>query len=329
MAVASLVLGALGAVPLSVGLGIAALVRIHRRQQKGRAQAVVGLVLSGLWLFALVVSAAPALWGSRVQHVARSGAHGSMSAFDLRPGDCFTPPGSLKTVHGLKLLPCSEPHAAEVYSLITLQVDEAHPEEYPGEEVVKSAAREGCPGRVEEYIQDTWAIPEQAEVQFYVPNELSWTVLGSRRAVCFLVDPAGPQTGTLRRDRTNLTANQLCYLLAVKPFNDLMGGEPEGAVDDKPDEYRSFAGAMARTERQEARSIEACHLSGAAREPATAMVREIRAGVPYWVAASDAEEPANVRRALEHGYAHLADEQALAVREALDLATGEEAGLEV
>ena len=54
LAVASFVLGLLGIVPVSVGLGIAALVRGRGVPRPGRGFAVAGLVLSAVWVLLFV-----------------------------------------------------------------------------------------------------------------------------------------------------------------------------------------------------------------------------------------------------------------------------------
>ena len=53
-AIASLILGILGGVPLSVIFGIIALNQIKRSRQGGRGMAIAGLVLSGLWTLLII-----------------------------------------------------------------------------------------------------------------------------------------------------------------------------------------------------------------------------------------------------------------------------------
>ena len=70
LAVASFVLGLCGIVPVSVGLGIAALVRGRGTQRPGRGFAVAGLVLSTLWVLFFVVMAVVGVLAS--EHVQTS-----------------------------------------------------------------------------------------------------------------------------------------------------------------------------------------------------------------------------------------------------------------
>lgn len=55
-AIASLVLGIVGGVVLSVIFGIVALGKIRDTGQKGRGMAIAGIVLSGVWVVVLVLA---------------------------------------------------------------------------------------------------------------------------------------------------------------------------------------------------------------------------------------------------------------------------------
>lgn len=142
-AIASLILGIVGGFLLSVVFGFVALSRIKRTGQGGRGLAIAGLVLSGLWvaIVAIAVAVAVATSADRSADGMVVGA-GSVSAMDLRIGDCITNPAAgsdSREVLSVAAVPCSQPHTGEVYALFDLPSAS-----YPGEAAVFSQAETRC-----------------------------------------------------------------------------------------------------------------------------------------------------------------------------------------
>nr|BFE77097.1 hypothetical protein GCM10020092_103980 [Actinoplanes digitatis] len=109
-AIASLVLGSLGGVLLSVIFGLIALRQIDQRDEKGRGLAIAGLALSGFWVLVVVAVFLFVPSGFEPEQDPRpERAHSKV----LAPGDCLN--AALDDV-----LPCTEPHAGEVFTVFTL-----------------------------------------------------------------------------------------------------------------------------------------------------------------------------------------------------------------
>ncbi|MET8147322.1 DUF4190 domain-containing protein [Actinoplanes sp. NPDC049668] len=176
-AIASLVLGSLGGVLLSVIFGLIALRQIDQRDEKGRGLAIAGLALSGFWVLVVVavfVFVPSGFEPEQDPHVDR--AHSKV----LAPGDCLD--ADLDEV-----LPCTEPHAGEVYTVFTLPDGP-----YPGDAEVEAEVEKRCVRSFEPYVE---AASEDMELRYLGPSRLSWPL--SRTVTCIAADPAGTLTGSL------------------------------------------------------------------------------------------------------------------------------------
>lgn len=118
---------------------------------------------------------------------------GTLSPEKLRVGDCANDPlgGSGDAVDSVSVLPCSEPHNAEVYALPELPAGE-----YPGDEQVKELGNEACAGAFEAYIGVDFQDSKYDGNALY-PSKESYA--DDRTATCF-VQPANGEkvTGTLK-----------------------------------------------------------------------------------------------------------------------------------
>lgn len=115
----------------------------------------------------------------------KSGGH-SVSAFDVKPGECLLPPTDVKQeISSLKMIDCSKPHTQEVYA--TVKYDAAgseHGAPYPGEAKLDTFANGACGQRYEGYV----GIPYQDSSLFYtylLPSARSWQD-GDREVICFV-----------------------------------------------------------------------------------------------------------------------------------------------
>jgi hypothetical protein len=174
-AIASFVLGLLGGVLLSVIFGLVALRRIRRRNLKGRGFAIAGLALSGFWTLLVVVIVVVGLStdaerdsSGRVQEA------GSESVFDLRVGDCANGVEETGEEYSVDLVPCGEPHDAEVVS--SFRFPEGG---YPGETEVFRVADRRCASEV-------GAAAPAGEPFYYYPTEDSWD-RGDREVNCIAI----------------------------------------------------------------------------------------------------------------------------------------------
>jgi Septum formation len=177
-AIVSVITGAIGMVLLSVIFGIVGLNRA-KHGQGGRGLAIAGLVLSGLWVLgaaALVVFML--IFGK-----------GTVSATDIKVGDCLKEiPGNAK-VFTVDTVQCDETHAGEVFAVLMM------PEgDFPGQPAIDEYQNK-CEPALASYAPS--AITDDT-VQLYVlyPTEETWKQ-GDRAVTCVAtLDP--PRTGSLK-----------------------------------------------------------------------------------------------------------------------------------
>ncbi|MCF2530762.1 septum formation family protein [Yinghuangia soli] len=111
-------------------------------------------------------------------------------------GDCFDflrgPQGGPDMPRGK--VPCDGPHDAEVVAILTPPTGDT----YPGSAALGTLAREQCPARAAAYLGEGSPAAAKLSLRFYNPSEAAWLMDGDRNVTCFVTDPAGPMTGSLR-----------------------------------------------------------------------------------------------------------------------------------
>jgi hypothetical protein len=196
LAIAALIVGVV--VPclgllIAIPLGIAALIRIRRTGDKGKALAIVGMVASVLWVagaVALVVWIATSTAERNEAGVIVEA--GRLDVGDIRDGDCLTIDGLESSgeigLFDIEGLPCAESHNAEVASLADL----AGGDDYPGESQVRQQAGTAC-------AAEQASLPPGLTVYPLFPTESLWGDADNRRAICLAV----------RGDYSDMTGKQL------------------------------------------------------------------------------------------------------------------------
>jgi Domain of unknown function (DUF4190)/Septum formation len=199
-AIVSLIFGILGGIPIAIGFGIAALVRIPRRGQRGKGLAIAGLVLSGLWLagvIAGVIGAAAsnnggtASGGSSAPASGSQHSSGSISVFSLASGDCFDNPPGTTSVQNVTAISCTSPHSAQVFAEFNLTGSNFS---YPGQSKVESLAQDGCNARLN--ALDKSELTNSMTIHFLFPQEDAW-ISGQRTVNCLIVNPTPTLTKSL------------------------------------------------------------------------------------------------------------------------------------
>lgn len=184
------------AAPVAIGLGIAALVQIKKRQDTGKAMAIAGLVLGSLTtigylvLFGVLIaigSSADEDYGAP-QPVSSSPADITYVEY-LAVGECFDD-GEDEDEAIRK--PCAQPHDAEIVADVTLP---AGP--YPGDKGVRKAADSTCATEFGKYV-GTPADESELESAYWSPDESLWNH-NDRRVICAAYGPADdPLTGSVK-----------------------------------------------------------------------------------------------------------------------------------
>lgn len=127
VSVAALVTGVLPTGPVAAVLGVLGIRRTGRGGRPGRPLAVVGLVLGLAWSVVAVAAGVsllrgPALDGDVPEPVGMASAH-------LREGNCVRNLPAGGEVRRVSLVPCADPHTAQVVHVGALTREAARPEE--------------------------------------------------------------------------------------------------------------------------------------------------------------------------------------------------------
>ncbi|MGG5258261.1 septum formation family protein [Phycicoccus avicenniae] len=195
-AIASLVLGMIGGVLLSVVFGCVALGQVRRSGQAGRGLAIAGLVLSGLWVVGILAFVVFAVAGSasRADDGAGGGA-GTVSATDLRIGDCVGELSETDDLGQVPAVPCDAPHHGEVFARFDLADGD-----YPAEDELDRLAGDGCFDRLADFAPAAADDPT-VDVFYSFPQARGWR-LGDHEVMCFAVSTEGRLPAGSIVDRT-------------------------------------------------------------------------------------------------------------------------------
>lgn len=191
--IASLILGALSAIPLAVVFGIVGLVRTKAHARRGRWMAVLGLVLALGWTVVVVsvVVARHAGQASRASDGSVTKA-GTISPYDIRVGDCTTMHSGTTKIHSITVVPCSQLHNAQAFGDVT-----ATDASYPGPAALQQESVNLCLPKARAFLGVT--VSGLGLGAFY-PSSAAWHD-GSRTLHCVLFDPDKSITGDIRADR--------------------------------------------------------------------------------------------------------------------------------
>lgn len=176
-AIASLILGLLGGIPLALVFGFVALSQIKSRGQGGRGMAIAGIVLAGAWALFVAVAVVLALTLSADRDSTGTIREaGDVSTDSLRVGDCIKSLSNDDRYLSVPGVPCGEPHSAEVYAVFELSGSD-----YPGDAEVLRRGDDGCAERVP-------ALKGGADdVTILTPTRQSWDSLDDRQMICVAI----------------------------------------------------------------------------------------------------------------------------------------------
>ncbi|MCZ0981139.1 septum formation family protein [Streptomyces diastatochromogenes] len=243
LAIGSLVSGIVCCLPpLGLILGLVALPQIRKRGQGGKGLAVAGIALSAVSCLLLVVGLVSGGFGSAwnsfnegVEEASRS-----KSPSSLRTGQCFDDEGgSKKYTTEVTVVDCDRPHDGEVTGVFKMTGFEA----WPGEEAADALAQKRCETINSAYAMDTWAIPKDVWIHYYLPSEDTWR-LGDRSVICGFGSAKNPFSGSVRSDRSSLTADQSSFLSIVNPIETVGYREPEDDPDEDFAANKAWAGEL-------------------------------------------------------------------------------------
>ncbi|GAA1535324.1 DUF4190 domain-containing protein [Kribbella lupini] len=177
------------AAPVAVGLGIAALVQIKRRNEEGTAQAVIGLIVGTVISVIGAVVIALIIIGSQLPDDEYSSGGTPVSSSEptgvyidaLVVGECFNDTSDEDEVARAS---CTEDHDAELYGVVTLP---AQP--WPGDKKVADLGEAACDEKFTAYVGID---PDDSELEpvVWFPDRAGWNG-GDRNVSCSVYGPYG------------------------------------------------------------------------------------------------------------------------------------------
>jgi len=107
---------------------------------------------------------------------------GDLSVFDLRVGDCFTPPKDPKAeIESVYVVPCKDSHTQETFAVVPYDNGDA----YPGDAALRSFADGACLQRYEDYVGVSY-LDSKLFYTYLLPSARSWNDGNDRKVVCIV-----------------------------------------------------------------------------------------------------------------------------------------------
>jgi hypothetical protein len=161
-----------------VGLALAALPRIRRRDETGTGLAIGGILASGVWtlLAALVVVLALTL------SYGREGDLGDVASEQV--GVCLDE-------DPMQVTDCSTPHDLEVYYSAALPLTD-----WPGSGDVDDAGDDVCYQAFEDYVGISWD-DSDLDYTFFAPSRTEWNA-GRHEVVCVILPSEEHLVGSVK-----------------------------------------------------------------------------------------------------------------------------------
>ncbi|MGW6393537.1 DUF4190 domain-containing protein [Streptomyces sp. NPDC055103] len=281
LAIGSLVAGVVCCLPpLGLVLGLIALPQIKKRDQSGKGLAVAGIILSVVSCLLLVVGLVTGGIGSALDGFKEGvdEASRTKSPFALRAGQCFGDDGKLEDyATDVEIVDCAKPHDGEVTGSFKL----TGYDKWPGESAIEKVAEKRCEAVNSAYALDTWAVPLDVLVYYYMPSGQSWR-FGDRTVTCTLASEDGPISGSLRSDASTLTADQEHFLKAVNPIETVGYEEPLKDPDEDFAANRKWAGKMLAAVDAARAGLGKHYWPGASTAPVASLGKELDAASKEW-----------------------------------------------
>ncbi|MFJ9593156.1 DUF4190 domain-containing protein [Streptomyces virginiae] len=319
-ALASLLAGLLCFPPLGIAFGIAALVQIAKKGDRGKALAITGLVVSvamtGVMVFA--VGRFTEAVGGRLDGLSEyTEVEGELRDIDdLKAGDCFNVPGGdLFDERPLAYaVDCSRVHHGEVTASRTVSGAD------PGSNEADRAAEDACWKAQDDYAMDTWALPEFAEMFYFAPSQESWQQ-GDRRLLCVIGTTEEEWRGSLRRDAGMLKPEQAAFLRAANGVEFVLSRPPDDDADDALQKHQAWAREMHAALGEEAKVLQQDAARPGLERAVPAQLKEIEVARAAWQRAAQARSGAEFDRLWDRAFAAMSLETEKALRGAYGLST--------
>lgn len=164
-----------------------------RRVLSGRARPGVGA--AALVAVLVLLSGCGRFGGSKSEKA-------SVSVFDVKPGECFNPPSTVKSeLSKLKALPCTQPHTQESYASIPYtNKDGSEASAYPGDAALKSFADGACAQRYGGYVGKDY-LDSSYFFTYLLPSARGWEQQKDRNVLCFVTTTGQQLTASVKNSK--------------------------------------------------------------------------------------------------------------------------------
>ena len=164
--------------------------RPGRQLASGRARPVVALVAA-----AVLLSGCGWFGGSKSEKA-------SVSVFDVKPGECFNPPSTVKSeLSKLKAVPCGQPHTQESYASIPYtNKDGSQAATYPGDAALKSFADGACAQQYGGYVGKDY-LDSSYFFTYLLPSARGWEQQKDRNVLCFVTTTGQQLTASVKNSK--------------------------------------------------------------------------------------------------------------------------------
>ncbi|ELS56101.1 DUF4190 domain-containing protein [Streptomyces viridochromogenes] len=319
VAIGALVLGILCFLPaVGLVLGLIALAQIKKRGERGKGMAIAGSVLSCVGLVLWTVSLSTGFTSDVVDGF-KDAASGEGTPYALAKGDCFD--SATDTLEGAAYdvdeVPCSAAHDGEVFAVVTLPGGA-----FPGDDELTRTAEDKCYALSAGYAMDTWAVPDDADVYYFIPTRQSWR-FGDREITCLFgaTQDDGKLTGSLRSDPTTLDADQVAFLSATNAVDTALYEEPEEYAEDDLAANKAWAKDVHAVLGEQIEALRGHSWPKGAAEPVADLVEEMEDARKDWAKAAAATDADTYYTYYDSGYEYVDGPATVTARKALGLDT--------
>lgn len=192
VSVAAFVTSLVALLPASILLGFVGLGRTGGGRRSGRRLAVAALIISGVWIFALLTAGLVYAFDAGASSGSAASSHSDSTQVgltDLRSGQCIDLPSYVPQSQAwLDVVMCSIPHNAEVY-----EVGDLPDGPYPGDSAVDAAVGKLCDDGL---VTFSGSANSRLDTYEILPTQDTWDY-HDRGYVCIAVDEDHADTGTM------------------------------------------------------------------------------------------------------------------------------------
>ncbi|NNH71304.1 DUF4190 domain-containing protein [Nocardia uniformis] len=178
-----MVLGLLGMCLLAMPFGLIALTQIRHRGQRGRGMAMTGLAASGCYILLASFGAAIAMLIDTDESTDEKPSNRAQSVQDVTVGDCVEDVRETDLMFSIPVVPCDQPHAAEVIT----QFDLTGP--WPGRDESARRADAGCTDELTAALIGSPMMEVLVSFVFFPAAESHWQ--RSKRVSCLVMRADG------------------------------------------------------------------------------------------------------------------------------------------